>query len=288
MTNYSDRGFYGRLPMSMQNRMDAFNIGGQNKLEPESTGYYTRCADGNYYRLPGRKDNLPGAIQGMKIQIMLQRTGYWQGVFPSRITCSEVERMQTVTGVLTDEVREIRMWRVNRLSQLQAPVIPIPLRNMDGSIAKTHTWKNTAPVTIGGVANSARYDDLSAYDNPSKWMDNFDAPQDEYTDQHLVAESGTLIDEDTLHELHQEWGGGMSEGLNKATARRMNRLETENRYYKNLSLKHQQMYIGAGAKIKVLAAEVERLKQFEPISVNPNVLQDKTDITRRFATMDLV
>lgn len=76
--------------------------------------------------------------------------------------------------------------------------------------------------------------------------------------------------------------------LDKATERRMKRLETEIKYYKGEVRAYQQMYIGAGNKIKELNAEIERLKQYEPITIDPRSVSDKSDIIRRFATMNLV
>jgi len=103
------------------------------------------------------------------------------------------------------------------------------------------------------------------------------------TDEIAIMAELHMVDEAFHNDIH-----GLEELLDKGTTRRMKRLEIENKHYKKQYDDYKKMYIGAGQKIKELNAEVKRLKQFEPITINPESLSDKTDITRRFATMDLM
>jgi hypothetical protein len=224
---YEDRGFYGRLPRQMRERMhDTPNFddqGWQNKYEPESQSYYSRLSDGNYQRLPGSVDVLPDIIQGKYIIAMKQRVFEWNGTLPNRILSSDVERMERYTDVL----HHVRLEHM------------LPEELHDG-IRVYHS--------IEEIEEELR---------------------DRSDDMHIV--------DDAFHD-----------DMNKGTVRRMKRLENENKHYKKQYEDYKKKYIGAGAKIKELNAEIERLKQFEPITVDPKLLSNKTDVTRRFATMDLM
>jgi hypothetical protein len=261
-----DRGFYGRLPMPMQERMATppGNHGWQGRTEPESTGYYSRCADGNYHRLrlPGAGDGLTDGFQGHKLELMLQRTGEWIGVLPNRIMVSDILLMQEITG---KSIQEISKYDVVTNTQ-----------DIRGYTA--HTWRSTPT-----------------------WRNTFKAPTEDYDipgtttriynsieeiEEELRDRSDDMHLDEAFHDRDVLIDGAFE--LDKGTARRLKRLESENRYYKDKTKVYQQMYIGAGHRIKELNAEVERLKQLVPVTVDPNTVKDKSDVIRRFSTMDLV
>jgi hypothetical protein len=226
------------------------------KHEPESVRMYTRCVDGNYYRIPFLNDGLPDVIQGREIELMLKSVQEWGGSFPNRILNTYVKTLQLRINALYGEVR-IMTTQKDNIS-----------KHWDRAVAQAATWKNTF------VAPTEDYDS----EGNTRIYNSIEEIEAELRDR-----SDDIYIDDAYHNGIE----GLKE-LDKATARRMKRLESENDYYRNLSTKYQQMYVGAGHKIKELNGEIERLKQFEPITVNPSTVMDKTDITRRFATMDLV
>ena len=229
------------------------------KHEPESTGYYSRCADGNYHRLHGASDGLTDGFQGHNLELMLRRTGEWVGILPNRIMVSDIIRLQEITH---KSIQEISMYDV--------------VVHWNRALAQNPTWRTTfkAPVEDYDIPGTA-----------TRIYNSIEEIEEELRD---ISNDVYLVDDAAEKELREMFPPNVSDGMDKATTRRMKRLETENKYYKDKVRAYRQMYVGAGNKIKELNAEIVRLKQFEPITVDPKSVNDKTDITRRFATMDLM
>jgi hypothetical protein len=151
---------------------------------------------------------------------------------------------------------------------------------------RTLNWNGTLPNRI--LINDVKY-----MQKMTGVLPNGDTPMIDAEGNTMIIDDAHFNNKESLETVRQYFANTPCEKYNgkeldNGTARRMKRLETENRYYKDLSKKHQQMYIGAGQRIKELTAEVERLRQLVPITININDVKNKSDVTRRFATMDMV